>query len=231
MQASDRWQRRWIVLQGRTIYWFKGSEVPKGQLELVEGSRVCEYEQEDAADAALHPFTLLVSTAALRRAGVPGLLLQAPAAEVRAERIRAVSEALPEEPVGPLADSDPLTASVAGKLPAVFHQPTVTGRLHKRALRHSSERWTARWCALHGKTIYWFSGYYKLKGSMELTRGTRLRDLAGSRPGAHAFAVSTPEMERAGLFLGLQASSDAQKREWMNALGAAVESLSAVAQL
>ncbi|EOD15095.1 hypothetical protein EMIHUDRAFT_431051 [Emiliania huxleyi CCMP1516] len=230
-KASDRWQRRWIVLQGRTIYWFKGSEVPKGQLELVEGSRVCEYEQEDAADAALHPFTLLVSTAALRRAGVPGLLLQAPAAEVRAEWIRAVSEALPEEPVGPLADSDPLTASVAGKLPAVFHQATVTGRLHKRALRHSSERWTARWCALHGKTIYWFSGYYKLKGSMELTRGTRLRDLAGSRPGAHAFAVSTPEMERAGLFLGLQASSDAQKREWMNALGAAVESLSAVAQL
>ena len=36
-------------------------------------------------------------------------------------------------------------------------------------------RWTTRWCALHGKTIYWFSGYYKLKGSMELTRGTRLR--------------------------------------------------------
>ena len=41
-----------------------------------------------------------------------------------------------------------------------------------------------------------------IKGALQLTRGTRLRELG---PRQHAFAISTPEMERAGLYLGFQA--------------------------
>ena len=81
------------------------------------------------------------------------------------------------------------------------------------------ERWSRRWCALHGASLFWFTGYYKIKGALQLTRGTRLRELG---PRQHAFAISTPEMERAGLYLGFQARDAETKEKWMDAIGARV---------
>ena len=89
------------------------------------------------------------------------------------------------------------------------------GWLGKRAVHRHGENWRARWCALSGRTLFWFSGYYKIKGSLALTAGTRVRDL-GPRP--HSFAISTPEMERAGLYLGLQAADAARKQQWVEAI-------------
>lgn len=73
--------------------------------------------------------------------------------------------------------------------------------------------------ALQGPTLFWFSGYYKVKGQLVLTPGTRLQEL-GPRP--HAFSIATPEMERAGLFLGVAAADAATKTEWVEAIAAQI---------
>lgn len=45
--ASAHWQRRWLVLHGRTLYWYKGADTPKGQLQLSARSRVFPYLAQD----------------------------------------------------------------------------------------------------------------------------------------------------------------------------------------
>jgi hypothetical protein len=52
-----------------------------------------------------------------------------------------------------------------------------------------------------------------------LTPGTKVSALG---PRAHAFAVATPEMERAGLLLGLQAEDASQMRLWLDGIAHAL---------
>ena len=58
--------------------------------------------------------------------------------------------------------------------------------------------------ALHDSNIFWFSGYYKVKGSLVLTPGTSVIDTRTTRP--LSFSIATPEMQRAGLVLSVQAA-------------------------
>ena len=216
-----RWQRRWIVLQGRTLYWFKGAQVPSGQLEITEGATVTAYTGQDhagtkaahAAEAA-HPYALVVATPALAALRVCGLVLQMASETQRQQWSSAITGAIGSFGGGPAAaPADP--NADAGVLKAAQLQ----GWLHKRAVHAQKERWSRRWCALHGASLFWFTGYYKIKGALQLTRGTRLRELG---PRQHAFAISTPEMERAGLYLGFQARDAETKEKWMDAIGARV---------
>jgi len=201
-----RWQRRWIVLQGRTVYWFASSNLPKGQLEITEASTVSEYEQLDRVAGSARPHSLVLSTPALQQAGVIGLVLQADSATARDDWLSALREAVPLNVATALSTftSDPALESAV-----------IQGWLGKRAVHRHGENWRARWCALSNRGFFWFSGYYQIKGSLTLTAGTRVRDL-GPRP--HSFAISTPEMQRAGLYLGLQAADAERKQQWVDAI-------------
>jgi len=258
LSRKPRWQKRWIVLQGHTVYWFAGSNVPKGQLEITLGSSVGPFEAEDVAGtilderggaltsagssasflsprgavgsrvvgghpASVHKHAFIVRTPELQRGGVPGLVLQAESAEERTEWMAVFHEAVPKSSTLTTltaAEDDDRAAAPSAARPAILRTAAMQGWLGKRAVHSHGEHWRPRWMALSGGTIYWFTGYYQIKGSLALTRGTWVRDL-GPRP--HAFAVSTPEMERAGLYLGLQATDAAKKARWIEEILAAID--------
>ena len=83
---KPHWQRRWITLQGRTVYWFHGADKLKGQLELTEGTTVVDYDGQDlqprssakAREKAVedHPFAFVVQTPEHKRVELAGLIMQ-----------------------------------------------------------------------------------------------------------------------------------------------------------
>ena len=83
---KPHWQRRWITLQGRTVYWFHGADKLKGQLELTEGTTVADYDGQDlqqrssakAREKAVedHPFAFVVQTPEHKRVELAGLIMQ-----------------------------------------------------------------------------------------------------------------------------------------------------------
>ena len=127
--------------------------------------------------------------------------------------IEAIREAIPGW------DAAEPSARKSIEVSPVLQTAELQGWLTKRAVHNQKERWQRRWMALQGPTLFWFSGYYKVKGQLVLTPGTRLQEL-GPRP--HAFSIATPEMERAGLFLGVAAADAATKTEWVEAITAQI---------
>jgi len=79
-------------------------------------------------------------------------------------------------------------------------------------------------------TVYWFSGYYKIKGNLVMTPGTVLdapyHVKQHTKP--HQFSIATPEMQRGGVCLTLQASDDDAYKRWTREIRAALEALPSV---
>ena len=82
--GSARWQKRWVALSGKTLFWFKSSDAPSGQLELTPGTRINEYSaaelaskpKEQKASVEAHPHAIVVMTPELKQSGLDGLVLQ-----------------------------------------------------------------------------------------------------------------------------------------------------------
>ena len=224
------WQRRWITLQGRTIYWFHGADKLKGQLELTEGTTVEDYDGQDLKDRGArtakarekaveeHPFSFVVQTPEHKRVELPGLIMQADDDEDRLEWKQAICESIPG-----------MAANAAGKLERspVLKSAELQGWLKKRQVHGTTTRWQRRWCAFHQGTVYWFSGYYKIKGNLVLTPGTVLdapyHVKQHTKP--HQFSIATPEMQRGGVCLTLQAADEEAYKRWTSEIRAALEAL------
>jgi len=243
--SAANWQKRWIVLHGHTIYWFKGADTPKGQLQLSAGSTVSAYTGQDALNpraasvAALgRPNGFVVRTPELAANTSGGkklmLLLDAPDAATRDDWMGALCAAIPggtkKSSSAPTLDAEGSVKSAPVPLSpsAVFDAAKPQSYLLKRSVHPNGfgvrERWQRRWCALHQGTIYWYAGAPSnaacaLRGQLVLTPGTKVSALG---PRAHAFAVATPEMERAGLLLGLQAEDASQMRLWLDGIAHAL---------
>ena len=156
------WQRRWIALQGRTIYWFHGADKLKGQLELTPGSKVVAYEGQDVAEAArgaaldAHPYTLAVQTPELLKVGVGALYLQAETDAQKGDWSRAIQEAIPgyHDRV-----SEAIRVSIAEKRPAVLQLAEVQGWLRKRSMHRKAfgdaNKWQRRWFGEGCRTQPW----------------------------------------------------------------------------
>lgn len=234
--TSAAWQKRWIVLHGHTVYWYKGADSPKGQLQLSPGSKVVEYTGQDypegkhrAAAVLARPYAFVIRTPELTDGGGMGLMLQADGDEGHKAWLRALQSALPDGTERRHDEIAPrLTADEIDRNKTVLQKASIQGWMQKRAVHSTAERWAKRWVAMHNGTIFWFSGLpsmpslLKLKGQTALTPGTRVYSL-GPRP--HTFAVATPEMERAGLNLALQAKDAATCSKWLDAVNAAVATL------
>lgn len=136
--------------------------------------------------------------------------------------------------------------------------PELQGWLKKRQVHGNTTRWQRRWCAFHQVrrarstslgayappfmclypsspvfrqgTVYWFSGYYKIKGNLVMTPGTVLdapyHVKQHTKP--HQFSIATPEMQRGGVCLTLQASDDDAYKRWTREIRAALEALPSV---
>uniref|UniRef100_A0A7S3FI57 PH domain-containing protein n=1 Tax=Haptolina ericina TaxID=156174 RepID=A0A7S3FI57_9EUKA len=151
---------------------------------------------------------------------IVGLMLQCESAAHMAEWQQVIREAIPGFHEAVVGKRDEAVATRLSE--TVLKDADVQGWLNKRKMRKDADRWHRRWFALHQNTLYWFSGYYKVRGTLVLTEGTTLKDerfdftTGTKRP--NTFSLTSPEMVRAGLMLTLQAADDATFMRWWDAL-------------
>ena len=109
----------------------------------------------------------------------------------------------------------------------VLKTAELQGWLSKKQVHGATSRWQCRWCAFHQGTVFWFSGYYKIKGNLVLTPGTTLdapfHVKQHTKP--HQFSIATPEMQRGGVCLSLYAPDEKSYQRWIAAVRGALEEL------